>query len=453
MTAPAGELTTEQIRRRLAELEAARTAGAAGLTAAQIAALSALVAAQATIRGQLTRAAVDGAVAPFRALSGADWWDSGKVDKAVAAALKVVQANQRQAARITDAYIARTAGVMTGRTVRPAGAVDVTKLRKDIPTQVVKDLVDGTVKPAYVVLGDTISGPGPSIDAPAAMAVPDPGETVTQRIRRRRAEQAAAEAIDPADAYGRIADQVRFKAVSEPVDEEQLRSFATVRVASVAQTDVTLAVREQVRNAAGKLKDVRGYRRILHPELTATGPCGLCVVAADRLYHVEDLMPIHSNCVCETLPVLGELDPGLHLNASDLAAIYSEAGGTGGDVIKGGKRHSGALKAVRVALAEHGELGPSLVDADQHYRGPVDVARTRHPDRAVRDQAKLDAFEDQLGVLLRRRGRGEAGLESAIEWQTARIDKLRSELGGTSSSSSSANAATRPAPRRQPAAA
>jgi hypothetical protein len=143
----------------------------------------------------------------------------------------------------------------------------------------------------------------------------------------------------------------------------------------------------------------------------------------------------------------------LHLNASDLAAIYSEAGGTGGDVIKGGKRHSGALKAVRVALAEHGELGPSLVDADQHYRGPVDVARTRHPDRAVRDQAKLDAFEDQLGVLLRRRGRGEAGLESAIEWQTARIDKLRSELGGTSSSSSSANAATRPAPRRQPAAA
>jgi hypothetical protein len=175
MTAPAGELTTEQIRRRLAELEAARTAGAAGLTAAQIAALSALVAAQATIRGQLTRAAVDGAVAPFRALSGADWWDSGKVDKAVAAALKVVQANQRQAARITDAYIARTAGVMTGRTVRPAGAVDVTKLRKDIPTQVVKDLVDGTVKPAYVVLGDTISGPGPSIDAPAAMAVPDPG--------------------------------------------------------------------------------------------------------------------------------------------------------------------------------------------------------------------------------------------------------------------------------------
>lgn len=486
------------------------------VSAAQLAALIALVEAQAAVRKRLTDAARTAARAAFVGFNG--WWDTRQVDRAIAQVLRIVQPTQQQMARVTDAYIARAATVMTGRTVTPAGAVDVTALRRAITEQVARDLVDGRITPAYVVLGEFDPSNGhveraETIDAPAPLAIPQAtrtrttrpavssGRTDTSAALRARAEEiratarqqaealmaqrktatrpqqptapsrptttaprptvpaarrtepaaaAAGNAVRPSDPYGRIADQLRYQVAAGAATEDAARQRALVRVESIAATDITLAVREQVRKSMGRIPGITGYRRILRPELTQTGPCGLCVVAADRLYHTEDLHPIHDNCVCEVLPVIGAFDPGLQLNASDLARIYGAAGGTGGEVVRGGKRHSGRLKNLRVALAEHGELGPTLVDADQHYRGPVDVARTQHPDRAVRDQAKLDAFEERLGILLRRQGRGEQGLERAIEWQTARVDKLRRDLAGETPARSQTTRPAPAAPRRQP---
>jgi len=479
------------------------------LSAADVATLIALIEAQAAVRRRLTAAARAAARGAFANFDG--WWDTGRVSKAIAQVLRVVQPTQTQAARITDAYVTRAASAMLGRAVGPAGVVDVTALRRAITEEIARDLVDGRINPAYVVLGEFDPSNGhveraDTIDAPAPMAIPESSSTratttraaasrsttaaATSAALRARAEQLRAEARDraealhaarrpsstprqptraarpattatirtepaaaaagdvvsPTDPYGRIADQFRYQVAAEKATEDEARRRALVRIEAVAATDVTLAVREQIRKSMRRIPGITGYRRILRPELTETGPCGLCVVAATRLYHIEDLHPIHDNCVCEVLPVIGDLDPGMELNASDLARIYTAAGGTGGDVIRGGKRHSGRLKNLRVALAEHGELGPTLVDADQHYRGPADVARTRHPDKAVRDRAKLDAFEDRLAVLLRRKAGGEQGLERAIDWQTARIDKLHRELGGETSTP-----AARPATRRQPA--
>lgn len=406
------------------------------LTAAQVATLIALVEAQARVRGQLTKAAIAGALAPFRALQPDDWWDSGKVDKAIRSALRVVQPTQTQMARITDAYLTRAGSLMTGRRVAPAGAVDVTRLRRDMPAQVARDLADGRVQPAFLLLGEHQPDQrrvvaSDRIDASIQLAVPDPGETPTQRIRRQRAAQNAvkAQAIDPGEPYGRVADAFRFQVVAEGVSEDNAKRKALVRIAAVAETDVTLAVREQVRKSIGKIPGITGYRRILHPELSETGPCGLCVVAADRIYHIEDLQPIHDRCKCEVLPVIGAFDPGLSLNADELDAIYDAAGGTGGDVIKGGRRHSGALKRVRVALAEHGELGPVLVDADQQFRGPREVAKTKVADRATRARAELAALEDKFARLIRRREAGE-DVERPLRWQANRIEALRRELAG-----------------------
>lgn len=73
---------------------------------------------------------------------------------------------------------------------------------------------------------------------------------------------------------------------------------------------------------------VTRYRRIIHPELSKTGTCGLCVVAADRVYSIAALMPLHGNCHCTVLPIVGDNDPGLRLNDDDLKRIYKEAGGT-----------------------------------------------------------------------------------------------------------------------------
>lgn len=460
-----------------------------------MAALLAAIQTQEKLRQQLTRIAVAAATAPFIHFTG--WWDPAKVDKAIADVARVLRPTQQQMARVTDAYLARAVSTMTGRTVAPAGAVDVTALRRVITDDVARQLVAGTRTPAFVVLGEFDPNTGrivaaPTMNTPAPMVIPEPapgtGRAATtgsgtatrntstvgsragssdlraraEEIRARAREQAQAlqatragrqpatrtvptrvqqqpvvrtttvDGVTPTDPYGRVAEQYRYQVVAEGVPEDVAHRRALVRIEAVAQTDVTLAVREQVRRTLGRIRGVTGYRRILHPELTESGPCGLCVVAADRVYHVEDLHPLHDRCVCGVLPIIGNLDPGLVLNSNDLDAIYGAAGSTGG-----GRRQGGALKKIRVALAEHGELGPTLVDADQRFRGPVEVARTRHPDREVRDRARLAAFEGRLDILLRRQRRGD-DVGAAVQWQTQRVEQLRQELGTTTTASAPA---------------
>lgn len=409
----------------------------ASVTAAKLAALLALVQAQGQIRQQLTATATAAAVAAFDAVT--DWWDGDQISRAVKTALKVVRPNQIQSARIADAYVARTASLLTGRNIRPVGTVDVTKLRRAIPAQVAKALLDGKLESPYVILGE--HNPDhrrvvttASIDEQVTMAVPDPAAPAGQKLGRRRTGGAEAQALDPGEAYGRVAEGYRYAVVAHGDTEDTARRKALLRVAAVAETDVTIAVRQQYlasMRGLTKLRDIRGYRRVLHPELSQTGPCGLCVVAADRVYHIEALLPLHLRCRCEVLPILGEQDPGIVLNNDDLQAIYEAAGGTGGEVVKdtprGKVRHSAALKKVRVALAENGELGPVLVDADQHYRGPREVAKTVVPDRSVQVRAQLEALDKSFAVLKRRQFAGE-NVDKPLAYHERSIASLQREL-------------------------
>lgn len=458
------------------------------LTAAKIAALVALLQAQANLRQQMTRTAVAAALAPFRALGTAGWWDGNRVQRAVADVLRVVQPTQLQMARITDAYLAQAASTMTGRRVSPAGAVDVSTLRRQMTAQVQRDLIEGRREPAFVVLGefDPNTGdvtPSDRIDDPIVLALPDPVSQPSQSAARRatrtqalalqaqarelarqltagrtpatsasttpaspstaaRPAQTVAstsrstsgsgagfsrtDAVDPGQAYNRIAEQMRYHVIARGLTEQAAVEQALDRVETVAWTDVTLAVREQARHTLSSMS-IDGYRRILRPEFTETGPCGLCVVAATRIYHKEDLEPIHEQCVCEVLPIIDGQDPGLFLNQEDLDRIYRAAGGTGGDVIIRGKRHSGRLKNIRVAFAEHGELGPVLVDADQRYRGPREVAEAGGPNRRARLRAQLQSAEDNLERLLRREAAGE-DVERPRQWNAAQIDRIQRDL-------------------------
>lgn len=52
------------------------------------------------------------------------------------------------------------------------------------------------------------------------------------------------------------------------------------------------------------------------------------IAAADRVYKVKKLRPIHANCKCTVAPVTTEHDPGDELNKADLQKLYDEAGGT-----------------------------------------------------------------------------------------------------------------------------
>lgn len=111
---------------------------------------------------------------------------------------------------------------------------------------------------------------------------------------------------------------------------------------------------EVAKRSSGGLK-VIGYRRVIRPELSMHGTCGLCVVAATNWYTIEDLKPIHNLCKCVTIPVVSGNDPGFGWNQEDLRrnldTIYGAAGGT---------TYGKSLKRLRVKITEHGELGPIL---------------------------------------------------------------------------------------------
>jgi hypothetical protein len=370
------------------------------LTPAQLAALLALVQAQAQIRQRLTQTAVAAVLLPFKALSPSDWWDSGKVSNAIRQALMIIQPAQRNAVQLADAYLARTATILTGRTVRGAGSIEVTRIRRDIPQDLVEELVAEERTPLWVELGDTWGGPADTIDDDAELAIPEEDK----------------EYLAPSVAYGRVADGFRYGITVRGDSEEKARAKALARLAAVAETDVTLAVREQYRQSLGQMQ-ADGYRRILHPELSETGPCGLCVVAADRVYKTGDLLPLHARCVCEVLPIYGDLDPGLSLNADDLRTLYAAAGGNRREV----------LRKVRVVLAEHGELGPILINGDQHYRDPIAVARSRSLDKRVRDQQQLESLLEINDITRYRAEQGEQ-LTKSLRWQAERIAELQRAL-------------------------
>lgn len=450
-------------------------ARSAALTAAQLAALIALVQAQANLRQQLTQTAIAAALAPFRALGPGGWWDGDRVQRAVNEVLRIVQPTQVQMARVTDAYLAQAVSTMTGRRAAPAGAVDITRLRRQMTPEMARALVSGEREPAFVTLGEFDPETGQvensaRINDPIPLALPDPltqPSTVEtnrstralatqlrerarelaqqmEQVRTRRTAVATPvspapvptpsttagptrrDALDPGEPYNRVAEQFRFQVVARGVPEEQATQTALSRIEAVAWTDVTLTVREQVRRTLGSLETIaglEGYRRVLRPELSETGPCGLCVVAANRIYQVQDLKPMHDRCVCEVLPIIGDMDPGLFLNDEDLDRIYG--GGQAGD--RGGKRGTARLARMRVVFTEHGELGPILINGNHSYRGPREVARQIHPDRRVRLEAQLESAEEQLARLLYRSAAGE-DVERPLRWQTDRVERLERDL-------------------------
>lgn len=152
-----------------------------------------------------------------------------------------------------------------------------------------------------------------------------------------------------------------------------------------------------------------GYRRIIHPELSRGGTCGLCIAAAHRLYRRADLKPIHDGCNCGVLPVTADADPGKDLNDADLKDVY-RAGGTS---------DGWTLKQVRFVADENGDLQPvrtrsrrgkrkSQGDGSANFETPAGLA-DRSPEW-LRDQiAKTEALK-------------------ASDWRDKQLARLRAEL-------------------------
>lgn len=207
-------------------------------------------------------------------------------------------------------------------------------------------------------------------------------------------------------------------AISEGKTFEEAMHLGGLRAGVLAVTDVALAQRAAVAGAGGGDRIV-GYRR------TLTGAsCVLCQVASTQRYHRGTLAPLHSHCDCGIAEIYGDADPGRVIN-QDLLKDLKSRGEVDAltarqqlpkakkaltnahtkvddlrkqieaetdqeretrlerrldrwkqEVTKRESRvaHLQQNREVKVAVREHGELGPVLTDASHEFTGPLDIA-------------------------------------------------------------------------------
>lgn len=156
----------------------------------------------------------------------------------------------------------------------------------------------------------------------------------------------------------RVAKEYRTRAAEGRKHLDALEA-ADRRLAAILDGNLqrarTIVEERSIQQAATKTVDldrkVIGYRRVIHPEMSKGGVCGMCVVAADRKYKVGDLKAIHLECKCTVMEIFKDFDPGQQLNGKDLGAIYGASDGNARDL----------LKRVRYKLVDHEELGVVLV--------------------------------------------------------------------------------------------
>lgn len=173
--------------------------------------------------------------------------------------------------------------------------------------------------------------------------------------------------VEPAEVYERPVADYRYHR-SRGLGDAEARDRGRTRLLTLADLDVTTAMREASRQMLAGHPQVTGYRRIIHPELSRRGgTCGLCIAASDRTYHRGELLPIHARCRCGVAPIVGDSDFGRSLNAVDLAQLYQRAGST----------EAAKLKRVRYQVHEHGELGPVLSESGDHFRDAEEAAADR----------------------------------------------------------------------------
>lgn len=244
------------------------------------------------------------------------WYSSRDVAGVTKSIVDHVEAGQRLTARTTDAYSSRLATEMTGRPILPVG---------------------GTIDPATLRAGVTHAG-----------------------------------------AYGRLANQYRYD-VSQGKAPDEAQARVLTRAGVMVDTDQALAMRSQSQRFM-QARGITRYRRVIHPEVSKTGVCGLCIVASDRLYWVGNLLPIHDRCNCEVAFVTG-VDPGAQLNRKDLDELYAAAGGS---------TAAADLHKVHITVHDHGELGPILARATDNWRGPADVRAVEPAQRVAERGWKQD---------------------------------------------------------------
>ena len=114
------------------------------------------------------------------------------------------------------------------------------------------------------------------------------------------------------------------------------------RATSAAAMDVQLSMRQTLVVAGEQDPRILGYQRV--PD---AGACEFCRLVAGQRYRTDQLMPIHNHCGCGVDVIIPENRHRFTGNpANDLSVTRD---------------------GVTAAVADHGELGPLLVNGEDHF--------------------------------------------------------------------------------------
>jgi hypothetical protein len=346
----------------------------------QAAEVALLVKAQGASRERLATAAQAATVSSIRGFH--DWYDTAAITKWADALAKLIEAYQRQAAAVTNSYMSRVASIVLGKPVPTVSVVDISGLRQGVTRAGVYGRIADTYRFAVFKQQeyDALHFPG--------IILPE-GESFSSVLN-----------VDPP---------------KPPLEA------AIERGRLLVDTDVSLAVREQSHEFMTKAKPTPiGWRRVIHPELSKTGTCGLCIVASHRVYSIEELQPLHDHCHCLPTPIYKGSDPGSVINKQDLERLYAEAGSTA----------AAALKKTRYEVNEHGELGPVLRVAGQRFRDPAQLKKDRDKPfmiDAERARKTLTVLEASI-VKQREKLANDPRLQKSVDFTERRIADLRKQL-------------------------
>ncbi|AXN43460.1 hypothetical protein MM1218R_01512 [Mycobacterium marinum] len=393
MTAPSKPATYQQALAEAAKIHAARSAA------------TDLVAVTAHLSEQTTQARERAAAWAKRAIL-ALWlsvnpYDGAQVREFVTKAAALMVSAQTAAARVAAAGQTQQLGALRIQvSAAPSNPVDVRA-----PAAAVRG---GKIRLRYRGAKVDYTGAGDSAKVSAA-------EMSTESVFQR-----------PAALFRYLISQ------GEPNADAQ----AVMRIGTLIDDNLMLAQRlaqQEVLAKAVDLDDNRagrgrrrakiiGYRRVIHPELSRGGTCGMCIAASDRIYKVGELMPIHHLCHCTIAAVTEDHDPADDLNAVDLNALYKAAGGTS----------AAHLKRTRYVVDQHGELGPVLVPK-RKYKPRSEASRKRSGGTAVSDPESkaqiaarlLPGLEKNLQDL---RNKGLSEDSPQISYHKSAIDRLRGDL-------------------------
>lgn len=263
-----------------------------------------------------------------------------------------------QLVRLIDSYTVRQSAIQTQAEVQAVAAYaevdfyDTAQVRAAAQTAAgvsayATNATAGLASQFYLVAAGLMGGPAPS----ASVASVDVGAV-------------RGPGVDPVDVYGRIAKRYQFD-ITRGFDPSNAAADAGRLLLQTIGADLMLAQRSAMSKMLNSTPGVTRYRRVVRPELSTTGVCGLCLAAADHVYRKADLLPIHHRCKCIVLPIVdAEAKVPEYVNDVTLSELYDAADSTSGR----------ELKKIRYRVEEHGELGPVLVQQGHRFTGPTDLA-------------------------------------------------------------------------------